>query len=196
MARDTRTRSGKSSGNRPARKSSGGLPLKWLASLAAVGSFIGFIVYLNSVPTSEPQTTPAATAPARPAPQTAKPAQPAQPTESQRPDFRFYEMLPDTKVIPSNVDDYRPAPSPEQQNIAFILQTGSFRRAADAERQRAQIAFQGLHAKVDVVTLESGVVWHRVSVGPYSSRSEMNRAMDRLVAINIQPLVRRVSTSG
>ncbi|MCH8499685.1 MAG: SPOR domain-containing protein [Marinobacter sp.] len=193
MARDTRTRSGKSSGNRPARKSSGGgLPLKWLASLAAVGSFVGFIVYLNSVPTPDPQATPTATAPVKPAPQTAKPAQPTQ----QRPDFRFYEMLPDTKVIPSNVDDYRPAPSPEQQNIAFVLQTGSFRSAADAERQRAQIAFQGLHAKVDVVTLESGVVWHRVSVGPYSSRSEMNRAMDRLVAINIQPLVRRVSTSG
>ena len=31
-------------------------------------------------------------------------------------------------------------------------------------------------------------------VGPYGSRSDMNKAVDRLVSINIQPLVRQRKT--
>jgi cell division protein FtsN len=77
-----------------------------------------------------------------------------------------------------------------------MLQSGSFRKAEDAERQRAEIAFQGLRAAVQKIDLEEGNVWYRVNVGPFTSRSQMNAAVDKLVSISIQPLVRKIPKKG
>ena len=71
------------------------------------------------------------------------------------------------------------------------MQTGSFRNKSDAERQKATVAFQGIKAKIKVITSDSGTKWYRVTAGPYTNRSKMNGALDKLVAINIQPLVKK-----
>ena len=76
------------------------------------------------------------------------------------------------------------------------MQTGSFRQQQDAERQRAEIAFQGLRAQVKRIDLDSGSIWYRVNVGPFTSRSQMNAAIDKLVNLNIQPLVRKIPKEG
>lgn len=169
----------------PARSQRGGLSLKWILSLATVGGFIGFIVYLNSVPPSAgPQPKPAAEKSApQPAEKTAK-------QQEKKPGFRFYDMLPESEVVPPKVDEYTPGPS--KQNYDYIVQSGSFRSKEDAERQRAQIAFQGLRASVQHIELDSGTVWYRVNVGPFTSRSKMSSAVDKLVSINIQPLARKI----
>jgi len=167
----------------PARSQRGGLSLKWILSLATVGGFIGFIVYLNSVPPS-----------AGPQPVAEKPAQQsaekiAKPQEK-KPGFRFYDMLPESEVVPATVDEYTPGPS--RQDYDYIVQSGSFRSKEDAERQRAQVAFQGLRASVQHIELDSGTIWYRVNVGPFTSRSQMSAAIDKLVSINIQPLARKI----
>ncbi|WP_417546068.1 SPOR domain-containing protein [Marinobacter sp.] len=173
----------------PARSQRGGLSLKWILSLATVGGFIGFIVYLNSVPTSGgPQPRPAIEKPAQP------PAAKTTKQVEKKPGFRFYEMLPESEVIPSKVEEYTPGPT--KQNFDYLVQSGSFRSKEDAERQRAQIAFQGLRAGVQRIELDSGSVWYRVNVGPFSSRSQMSSAIDKLVSINIQPLIRKVPKQG
>ncbi len=160
--------------------------MRWILSLAAVGGFIGFIAYLNSVP---PHKLPAA--------HDGQPEQ--QPlntkaTETQKPKeetgFRFYDMLPDSEVIPPKVEAYDPGPA--KQSFTYLVQTGSFRSEKDAERQRAEIAFQGLRARVDRIDLDNGSIWFRVNVGPFISRSQMNAAIDKLVSISIQPLVRKI----
>ncbi|MDX1635540.1 MAG: SPOR domain-containing protein, partial [Marinobacter sp.] len=127
---------------------------------------------------------PAVTAPAKQPPKT-----PA-PTAKEDGGFRFYDILPDSEVVPPKVEEYSPAPA--DPNTSYLVQTGSFRSHQDAERQRAQIAFQGLRARVDRIDLDNGSTWYRVNVGPFDSRSQMNAAIDKLVAINIQPLVRRI----
>ncbi|WP_404368252.1 SPOR domain-containing protein [Marinobacter sp.] len=167
----------------PRHSQAGGLSLKWILSLAAVGGFIGFIVYLNSFPVSEGPVQPTAGQ---------KQQQPQPPADQPRDGtgFRFYDILPDSEVIPPRVEEYTPGPT--EQNFDYLVQAGSFRSREDAERQRAQIAFQGLRAKVDRIDLDSGSTWYRVNVGPFTSRSQMNAAIDRLVAISIQPLVRRI----
>jgi cell division protein FtsN len=176
---------------RPARKSvaktqHGGLSFKWILSLATVGGFIGFIVYLNSLPTSERADT---SAPEQSAPDvTVKP--PAEETGDDRPGYKFYDMLPDSEVVPPQVDEYTPGPG--QTTFDYLVQTGSFRTEKDAERQRAEIAFQGLRAYVSRIDLDSGSTWFRVNVGPFNSRSQMNAAVDKLVSINIEPLVRKI----
>lgn len=173
-----------------AKAQHGGLSLRWILSLAAVGGFIGFIAYLNSLPTPDQQPT--KRTPAQP-PATEEQA-PDTSASDEKPGFRFYDMLPDSEVIPPDVEEYTPGPN--QQTFDYLVQTGSFRKQEDAERQRAEIAFQGLRAKVKRIDLDSGSTWYRVNVGPFSSRSQMNAAIDKLVKLNIQPLVRKIPKEG
>ncbi len=184
----------KAAGPKPAasaRSQHGGLSLKWILSLAAVGGFIGFIVYLNSLPTPPGSQQQAVSE---------KPAQkpPQAPTktakEEDKPGFRFYEMLPESEVVPPKVEEYTPGPT--QTDFNYLVQSGSFRSKEDAERQRAQIAFQGLRASTQRIDLDNGSVWYRVNVGPFTSRSQMNSAIDKLVSLNIQPLVRKIPKEG
>lgn len=190
----TRVRSKKSrNAPRPpasgAPKQSGGLSVRWILSLAAVGGFIGFIVYLNTL---EPGDNSASTTEQPPA--VSQPAEPAPDASGdsarEQPKFKFYDMLPESEVVPPTVEEY--TPSPDSQDFRYLVQAGSFRGEQDAERQRAQIAFQGLQAKVARADTEEGNTWYRVNVGPFDSRSQMNSAVDKLVSINIQPLVRKI----
>ena len=105
--------------------------------------------------------------------------------------FQFYDLLPKSEVETDTVDAYTFKEKGASEEYSYMLQTGSFKSAKDAERQKATIAFQGLKAAVKTVSSDSGSKWHRVQTGPYYSRSEMNAALDKLVAINIQPLVKK-----
>lgn len=165
---------------------SGGLSVRWILSLAAVGGFIGFIVYLNSLP---PASAPKPVATTQ-SPQATKPS-PKKSTDDSH--FRFYDILPESKVVPQDIGNYDPGP--EDHSFVYMLQTGSFRHEADAERQRAQIAFQGLRASVDRIAMDDGSAWYRVNVGPFDSRTKMNAVMDKLVSISIEPLAKKVPKS-
>jgi len=175
----------------------GSLSLKWILSLAVVGCFIGFIVYLNTLPGGD---KPSAPRPASTGPQTVEPPKPVKPApksttakqEEQR--FRFYDMLPESEVATPEVNEYTPGPN--MQDFDYIVQAGSFRNQKDAERMRAEIAFQGLRAHVQNVEQDNGSVWYRVNAGPFKSRSNMNSAVDKLVSIDIQPLVRKIPKEG
>jgi len=178
----------------PAGAQHGALSVKWILSLAAVGGFVGFVVYLNALPAPQgasQQAEEREPVTAR-APETAAEPKP-QPKQQER-NFRFYDMLPESEVVPPEVQEY--SPNPSRQDINYIVQSGSFRKMEDAERQRAQIAFQGLRAQIQQINLDSGSVWYRVNVGPFESRSQMNAAVDKLVSINIQPLVRKIPKEG
>lgn len=178
--------------NSAPKRQAGGLSLRWILSLAMVGGFIGFIAYLNSMPSPEEQQA------ATPKPAPSKPSEPA-PAErkkEQQQSFQFYDMLPESEVVPPKVEEYDPGPTAAERQYRYLVQTGSFKGHDDAERQRAQIAFQGLRANIEKVTLDSGTIWYRVNVGPFDSRSKMNSAVDKLVSISIQPLVRKVPKEG
>lgn len=178
----------------PARRQQGSLSVRWILALAAVGGFIGFIFYLNSLPPVD-QSGDGAQSGAPETTQSQAPA-PKQKEQKKKQAFKFYEMLPESEVVTPEVKEYTPEPS-EAQNFSYLVQTGSFRNQEDAERQRAEIAFQGLRAKIQRIDLEdSGSTWYRVNVGPYNSRSQMNSALDKLVNINIQPLVRKIPKEG
>ncbi|MEX0605648.1 MAG: SPOR domain-containing protein [Marinobacter sp.] len=166
--------------------------MRWILSLAAVGGFIGFIAYLNSVPVGQSSVDQAERQQQQS--ERSTPAVTAKEKTKDEPGFRFYDILKDSEVVAPNVDEY--TPGPVDQSFAYVVQTGSFRSQQDAERQRAEIAFQGLRAKVDRIDLDTGSTWFRVNVGPYHSRSQMNAAIDKLVSINIQPLVRKVPREG
>ena len=106
--------------------------------------------------------------------------------------FNFYDILPDTIVTTPKVEEYRFREKNGSDDFYYTIQTGSFKNRQDAERQKATIDFQGLKAKIETITSNKGTIWHRVKTGPYTNRSKLNSALDKLVSINIQPLVKKV----
>ena len=194
-ANTTRPRSSARGSSRKSTPPAGPSTWQWLIVVAVTSAFVGFVVYLNAVPPEAPDRVLSEQARAKPAtPGTEKPAKPVVAPVAKEPEYRFYELLPETEVNPPEVAAYNPGKGQRQQ-FEYVVQTGSFRTMGDAQRQKAQIGFQGLRADVSEVSLDSGDIWYRVQVGPYQSRSAMNSTVDRLVAINIKPLVRKVPLS-
>lgn len=156
-----------------------------IACIVIASAFITGLVYLNKVPPTK--STPAAEVNQKTTTQQPKPDT----TSTTKERFKFYDLLPESEVIPPKVDAYQYKEKGKQIKYEYILQTGSFRNLKDAERQRAMIGFQGLKARIEKIVTDNNSTWYRVQVGPYTSRSKMNSSMDRLVAINIQPLVKK-----
>jgi cell division protein FtsN len=93
-------------------------------------------------------------------------------------------------------DPHRKAPTdPEATAKAatgvYVLQAGSYRNEADADRVRAQLSMQGIDAKVQRVAVDSDV-WHRVRIGPITKLDDLNKLRKQLQAADVDALVIRV----
>lgn len=113
----------------------------------------------------------------QPDPAIARQAQPPQPNDavSSGPLFSFYTALPeqdvDLKIDAQTIAAAR-APSSNDQ---FLLQAGSFKQAADADRRRGELILLGLEAHVEESNGDNGR-WFRVYIGPFASRSLLAKA--------------------
>jgi cell division septation protein DedD len=109
--------------------------------------------------------------------------------------FDFYEMLPNFEVVvPERDKDVKrdlPAAAKIERPGVYVLQAGSYRNEADADRVRAQLALQGINAKVQRVAVDADV-WHRVRIGPVSNLDDLNRLRRQLQAADVDALVIRV----
>jgi len=107
--------------------------------------------------------------------------------------YDFYEMLPKFEVVvPERDREVKPdAPAAVERPGVYVLQAGSYRGQADAERVRSQLALQGIQAAVQRVSVDADV-WHRVRIGPIADLAELNRVRARLRANDIDALVIRV----
>jgi cell division protein FtsN len=130
------------------------------------------------------------------APATGKPAPASQDAETQ---FEFYEMLPKFEVVIPEQEGAAPAagpgagagPGPVEKPGAYILQAGSFRNHADADRVRALIAMQGVESKIQKVTIDRDT-WHRVRVGPITNLQQLEETRSKLRNARIDALVIKV----
>lgn len=112
-----------------------------------------------------PQAEPEVDAPAE---------EPPEPIEPSGKGYDFYDMLPEQEVL---IDEDAAAEttgagsSPRASRDAlveeglYMLQAGSFRNADGAERIKAQLALQGIVARVRRVPSDNGTL-HQVRVGP------------------------------
>ena len=73
----------------------------------------------------------------------------------------------------------------------YVLQAGSYRNEADAERVRAQLALQSVRAVVQHVAIDADV-WHRVRVGPISNLDQLNKLRRQLQQAELDALVIQV----
>lgn len=108
--------------------------------------------------------------------------------------YSFYEMLPKFEmVVPEKEKDVKLdiRPAAETRRGTYVLQAGSYKNAADAERVRAQLARQGVDAKVQKVSIDADS-WLRIRIGPITNLDELNRLRQILHKADIEVLEIRV----
>jgi cell division protein FtsN len=132
----------------------------------------------------------------RPDPHRKAPADPdAGATAAAGQKYDFYEMLPNFEVVVPEKDKEvkrdLPATARIERQGVYVLQAGSYRNETDAERVRAQLAMQGIDAKVQRVAVDADV-WHRVRIGPITKLDDLNRLRKQLQAADVDALVIRI----
>lgn len=93
-----------------------------------------------------------------------------------------------TGAPPAALPPAQPLPPTASAGGRYILQAGSSRNPADAERLRASLALQGMSAQVQPVSV-NGETWHRIRVGPFASRTEADAAQRQLHGARINTML-------
>lgn len=122
------------------------------------------------------------------APRESTPEPASQGTETQ---LEFYEMLPKYEVpIPNDEGGSAPdvAPSRVEKPGAYVVQAGSFRTFAEADRRRALIAMHGVESRIQKVKIDNDT-WHRVRIGPIRNLQKLEETRSKLRELRIDEQV-------
>lgn len=116
-------------------------------------------------------------------------------SDSPKPRFEFYTLLPEMEVAVPDAD-LKPG-SPETRNApnapgTYYLQAGSFRLPEEAEKMKANLAFLGLESSIQTVAINGADTWHRVRIGPFPDLASLNEARRRLIENKIESIVLKV----
>ncbi len=147
----------------------------WLFTGAVLGAFVMFLMHLSEV---SPQT-PIATHPTSSSTPSANTVQ--------KPRFDFYELLKQTDI--PVVPNKQPGTASASPKMEFLLQVASFKSAADAEQLRAELILLNLDAYTENAKIRNGETWHRVIVGPFTSKSKLSKARSVLLSNRHEALV-------
>jgi cell division protein FtsN len=184
MARDYKPKRGKPSGF------SGWLGL---ACGLALGLAVAGVVYLKDHKLDAP-----AASTAKPIKKKSHGNEPPEPAdaagEEPAKSYAFYDALPKFEVVvPEKDKDVRPdiKSVPETRPGTYVLQAGSYKNFADADRVRAKLALQGIESKVQKVSVDNDT-WHRIRIGPISKLADLNRMRQVLRKADVDVLVIRV----
>jgi cell division protein FtsN len=112
--------------------------------------------------------------------------------------FDFYDELPKFEVvIPEQERDVRTdaAPAPVNEPGTYVLQAGSFRNMADADRTKATLAMQGVESRIQQVTIDEDT-WHRVRIGPFDDLAQLEQMRRKLRDKHINVIVIRLVDEG
>ena len=175
--------------SRVTRKQKKSLPgYMWLLSGLAIGLFVAFIIYLDKQPKNDKDFGTAVQQELEKLKQQAnkKPVESAKAdkktenSEKKEQKFNFYTILPELEVLipesetrPPEVKNKTTTTSSSSNTAKqYVLQVGSFQNLNDAEKLKANLAFLGLEANIQHVTVNKQA-WHRVRTGPYRDKQQL-----------------------
>lgn len=180
----------------------------WLLSGLAIGLFVAFIVYLDKQPESDKNFGDAIELELNKLKQQAKKKE-AEKSESssknneekKEPKFNFYTILPELEVLIPESETRPPETknknagnnksvndkTASNKNKQYLLQVGSFQNLNDAEKLKANLAFLGLEANIQHVTINRQA-WHRVRTGPYQNKQQLYKNQKLLKQNNISAI--------
>ena len=160
----------------------------WLLSGLAIGLFIAFIVYLDKQPETDKNFGDAVQEQLEKLKVQAKNKNIAKAktknddasTEKKEQKFNFYTILPELEIFipesetrpPNSSTATKNTSTAKQKNNQFVLQVGSFQNLNDAKKLKANLAFLGLTAHIQHVTVNKQT-WHRVRTGPYTNKQQL-----------------------
>lgn len=157
----------------------------WLLSGLAIGLFVALIVYLDKQPESnknfgsviQQELEKLKQQPTRKT--TTKTDEENSSAEKKEPKFNFYTLLPELEIFIPESERLPPNSATENNNQIktktdnqFILQVASFLNKKDAEKSKANLAFLGITAHIQNVTVNKQT-WHRVRTGPYANKQQL-----------------------
>lgn len=112
------------------------------------------------------------------------------------PRFTFYKILSEKEeIIPEA--EIRTIKREEEQGKSppgggYIVQAGSYRSRADAEKMRTDLIKLKVKARLESVKIEN-VEWFRVKVGPYDNLAEADRLRSILKKNGIDSVVQKMT---
>jgi len=166
----------------------------WLLSGLAIGLFVAFIVYLDKQPENTKDFGTAVQQELDKLKRKAKNSNSTKPKSAEKKEqkFNFYTILPELEVLipedetrpPVNTSATKSTTTTNTTNKLYVLQVGSFQNINDAEKLKANLAFLGLEANVQHVTVNNQA-WHRVRTGPYMDKQQLYKNQKLLKQNNI-----------
>lgn len=124
------------------------------------------------------------------------PDTPAPQSAQDTPHYDFYDVLPKFEVVvPNQKKDKNkpgdPAAGAIDEPGTYVLQVGSWRKYADADRVRAQLAMQGIESSIQKVSVDSDT-WNRVRIGPITDLNKLEETRRKLREAQIDAMVIRL----
>ena len=170
---------------------------KWLLVGVLVAAFILFLVKLRSSVPNIDQPEQGVPLPIEKDPSAQKPAVKKAKSENKTvpdegPQFEFYTLLRDQgEIIPeyevkklkrAETVGKKPEPS------SYILQAGSFRKFAQADKVKARLALLGIQAKIETATVGK-TTWNRIKLGPYPNMRSADHVRSKLRKAGVDAVV-------
>ncbi len=103
-------------------------------------------------------------------------------------------MLPQFEVVIPEVETNATRTtraSAVEEPGSYVLQAGSFRELADADRMQASLALLGIESRIQRVAIDDDI-YHRVRVGPTDDLADLNQIRRRLWDAEIEFLTIQV----
>lgn len=194
MAKQRKAGKRKARGARAAEKHSLqfdlGAQARFALTLSIAAAFVWGLYLLAGVNPDEPDKHSSATI------QSDSPAKNSVAEKANTSEYTFYSRLKDFVVeVPEPHGTER-----QQQNYqrsSYMIQAGSFKTNAQADRLRAKLILLGLEPRIEENINSRNERWYRVMLGPFDSRSKMANTRSTLISNQVDALVmQRKSQAG
>ena len=148
----------------------------------AVGLCVALAVFLHYRNQPVPEPLPVAAKPPASAQATEDAAPPADPSK----DFTFYDDLPRQEVeVPKTPEKPGAKPAAGLPAGDVILQAGSFKQPAEADKLQAKLAQYGIDSKIKQFALEDET-WYRVRIGPIATVEQLEQIRAKLAEAEVE----------
>ena len=177
----------------------------WMFAGLFIGLFAAFLIYLSKQPAEQVSFSEAVKQELHKAREQKKnivakrQVDPKNTTNSNdKPRFEFYTILSELEVfVPEpeikstdnveTIEDRDNSLSGNSSNKKYLLQAGSFKSNADAERLKATLGLLGVQSSIESVSINSDS-WHRVRIGPFSNPNHLRETLSTLKQNNIHAM--------
>jgi len=156
----------------------------WMGLVAglAIGLTVALGVFLHyrDLAPAEPSAAAAKSPASSRATEEAPPA-PVDPAK----DYTFYDMLPTQEVRVPTPEEKAGGKASALPAGDVVLQAGSFKQSAEAEKLQATLAQYGVDSKIQRFALEDET-WYRVRIGPIATVQELEAIRAKLAEAEVE----------